>query len=127
MADPMAEFNKKVIDEFHANGGKVGGQFAGAPMIIITHKGAKSGTTYISPLVYSTQARALRSTDMEKGVAGPVSFQPGHEAPAGQDSLPMTLNSEGFLSGALTLTVSCWAKPLQAIGASSARPPMSAA
>jgi deazaflavin-dependent oxidoreductase (nitroreductase family) len=53
MADPMAEFNKKVIDEFHANGGKVGGQFAGAPMIIITHKGAKSGTTYTSPLVYS--------------------------------------------------------------------------
>jgi deazaflavin-dependent oxidoreductase (nitroreductase family) len=53
MADPMAEFNKKVIDEFHANGGKVGGQFAGAPMIIITHKGAKSGTTYASPLVYS--------------------------------------------------------------------------
>ena len=53
MADPMAEFNKKVIEEFHANGGKVGGQFAGAPMIIITHKGAKSGTTYTSPLVYS--------------------------------------------------------------------------
>jgi len=38
MASPMAEFNKKVIDEFHANGGKVGGQFAGAPMIIITHR-----------------------------------------------------------------------------------------
>ena len=53
MADPMAEFNKKVIDEFHANGGKVGGQFAGAPMIIVTHTGAKSGKTYTSPLVYS--------------------------------------------------------------------------
>ena len=53
MADPMAEFNKKVIDEFRANGGKVTGQFAGAPMIIITHQGAKSGKTYTSPLVYS--------------------------------------------------------------------------
>jgi deazaflavin-dependent oxidoreductase (nitroreductase family) len=53
MADPMAEFNKKVIEEFHANAGKVGGQFAGAPMIIITHTGAKSGKTYTSPLVYS--------------------------------------------------------------------------
>ncbi len=53
MADPMAEFNKKVIDEFRSSGGKVGGQFAGAPMIIITHTGAKSGKTYTSPLVYS--------------------------------------------------------------------------
>jgi deazaflavin-dependent oxidoreductase (nitroreductase family) len=53
MADPMAEFNKKVIDEFRSSGGKLSGQMAEAPMIIITHKGAKSGTTYTSPLVYS--------------------------------------------------------------------------
>jgi deazaflavin-dependent oxidoreductase (nitroreductase family) len=53
MADPMVEFNKKVIDEFRSSGGKVGGQFAGAPMIIVTHTGAKSGKTYTSPLVYS--------------------------------------------------------------------------
>jgi deazaflavin-dependent oxidoreductase (nitroreductase family) len=53
MADPMAEFNKKVIEEFRANGGKVGGQFAGAPMVLLTHKGAKSGKTYTTPLVYS--------------------------------------------------------------------------
>ena len=53
MADPMAEFNKKVIEEFRANAGKVGGQFAGAPMVLVTHKGAKSGKTYTTPLVYS--------------------------------------------------------------------------
>ena len=62
MADPMAEFNKKVIDEFRSNGGNLSRQFAerlgekllaGAPMIIVTHKGAKSGTTYMSPLVYN--------------------------------------------------------------------------
>ncbi len=53
MADPMAEFNKKVIEEFHANGGKVGGQFAGAPMILLNHQGAKSGKSYVTPLVYS--------------------------------------------------------------------------
>ena len=28
MADPMAEFNKKVIDEFRSNGGNLSGQFA---------------------------------------------------------------------------------------------------
>jgi deazaflavin-dependent oxidoreductase (nitroreductase family) len=53
MADQMAEFNKKVIEEFRANGGKVGSPFAGAPMVLLTHKGAKSGKTYTTPLVYS--------------------------------------------------------------------------
>ncbi len=53
MADQMAEFNKKVIEEFHANAGKVGGAFAGAPMVLLTHKGARSGKSYTTPLVYS--------------------------------------------------------------------------
>ena len=53
MADPMADFNKKVIEEFRVNGGRVGGPFAGAPMVLLTHKGARSGKTYTTPLVYS--------------------------------------------------------------------------
>jgi hypothetical protein len=36
----MTEFNNKVIEEFRVNGGKVGGQFAGAPMVLLTTKGA---------------------------------------------------------------------------------------
>jgi deazaflavin-dependent oxidoreductase (nitroreductase family) len=53
MADPMAEFNKNVIAEFRANAGKVGGPFASAPMVLLTHQGARSGKTYTTPLVYS--------------------------------------------------------------------------
>jgi len=49
----MDEFNKKVIEDFRANGGNVGGQFKGAPMVLLTHTGAKSGRTYTTPLVYS--------------------------------------------------------------------------
>jgi deazaflavin-dependent oxidoreductase (nitroreductase family) len=49
----MNEFNRKIIDEFHANGGVVGGPFEGMPMILVHHTGAKSGTPYTSPLVYS--------------------------------------------------------------------------
>ena len=49
----MKEINRKVIEEFRANGGKVGGQFAGAPMVLLTTTGAKSGKTYVNPLVYS--------------------------------------------------------------------------
>lgn len=47
------EFNQKVIAEFRANGGRVGLGFEGAPMILVTHKGAKSGKEYTTPLVYS--------------------------------------------------------------------------
>jgi deazaflavin-dependent oxidoreductase (nitroreductase family) len=47
------EFNTNLINEFRANGGKVSGQFAGAPMILITTKGAKSGQERTTPLVYT--------------------------------------------------------------------------
>jgi deazaflavin-dependent oxidoreductase (nitroreductase family) len=47
------EFNSGIVDEFRANDGAVGGRFAGAPMILINHRGAKSGKAYTSPLVYT--------------------------------------------------------------------------
>jgi deazaflavin-dependent oxidoreductase (nitroreductase family) len=53
------EFNKKVIDEFRANGGKVGKPFEGAPMILVTHKGAKSGVERTTPLVYTQDGDRL--------------------------------------------------------------------
>jgi deazaflavin-dependent oxidoreductase (nitroreductase family) len=48
----MEDFNTKVIEEFRANGGQVGGGFDGAPMILVHHKGAKTGTERVNPLVY---------------------------------------------------------------------------
>jgi deazaflavin-dependent oxidoreductase (nitroreductase family) len=47
----MANFNQTIIDEFRANDGKVGGMFAGAPIVLITTKGAKSGETRVNPVV----------------------------------------------------------------------------
>jgi deazaflavin-dependent oxidoreductase (nitroreductase family) len=47
------EFNRGVIEEFRSNGGAVGGPFSGAPMILVTHRGAKSGKEYTTPLVYT--------------------------------------------------------------------------
>lgn len=46
------EWNRKIIEEFRANQGKVGGQFTGAPMVLLHHRGAKTGTERVSPLVY---------------------------------------------------------------------------
>ena len=48
----MSDFNTQVIEEFRANAGKVGGNFEGAPMVIITTTGAKSGQPRTIPLVY---------------------------------------------------------------------------
>lgn len=45
--------NEKVIEEFRANGGKVGPPFEGAPVLLLTNKGAKSGKVRVSPLVYT--------------------------------------------------------------------------
>ena len=46
------DFNTQVIDEFRANGGRVGGPFEGAPMVLVHHTGAKSGVERVVPLMY---------------------------------------------------------------------------
>jgi deazaflavin-dependent oxidoreductase (nitroreductase family) len=45
-------FNAKVVEEFRANGGKVGGPFEGADLLLLTTTGAKSGQPRVSPLAY---------------------------------------------------------------------------
>ena len=54
MAASFNDFNEKIIAEFRENGGVVGEPFAGAPMLLLTTTGAKSGQPRISPLVYTT-------------------------------------------------------------------------
>jgi|SRR5450631_2206106 len=46
------DWNSKIIEEFHANGGKVGGPFEGASLLLLTTTGAKSGQRRTTPLVY---------------------------------------------------------------------------
>lgn len=46
------EFNDEVAREFRANGGEVGGQFAGVPILLLTNTGAKSGQQRLNPLAY---------------------------------------------------------------------------
>lgn len=58
VSDPN-DWNKQVIAEFRANGGKVGGYFEGANMILLHTIGAKSGQPRINPLVYTTDGDRL--------------------------------------------------------------------
>lgn len=52
MATSPNDFNAKVIDEFRANGGRVGGGFEGMPILLLHHIGAKSGQSRINPVAY---------------------------------------------------------------------------
>jgi deazaflavin-dependent oxidoreductase (nitroreductase family) len=51
MSDP-GDWNAKTIAEFRANEGKVGGVFEGAPIVLLHHRGRKSGQEYITPVMY---------------------------------------------------------------------------
>ena len=47
------DFNRRIMDEFHANAGKVGGPFEGADILILTSTGARTGQTRWNRLAYS--------------------------------------------------------------------------
>ncbi len=46
------DWNKTIIEEFRANEGKVGGMFAGMPLVLLHTTGAKSGQPRINPAAY---------------------------------------------------------------------------
>lgn len=48
----MNDWNKQIIAEFRENDGKVGGNFEGAPLLLLHTTGAKSGLERINPLMY---------------------------------------------------------------------------
>jgi deazaflavin-dependent oxidoreductase (nitroreductase family) len=48
----VSDWNAKIIEEFRANGGKVGGQFEGAPLLLLHTTGAKSGQARVAPMMY---------------------------------------------------------------------------
>jgi deazaflavin-dependent oxidoreductase (nitroreductase family) len=50
--ETMKSFNQTIADEFRANDGKVGGQFEGADLLLLTTTGAKSGQQRLNPLAY---------------------------------------------------------------------------
>jgi len=48
----MSDWNANIIAEFRENDGKVGGQFEGAPMVLLHHYGRRSGQEYVAPTMY---------------------------------------------------------------------------
>jgi len=48
----MSDWNAKIIDEFRANAGKVGGPFEGAPVLLLHTRGARTDHERVNPVVY---------------------------------------------------------------------------
>src|SRR5690242_745560 len=53
MSTSPQDFNARIIEEFRANDGVVGGPFEGATLLLLHHVGAKSGKDRVNPLVYN--------------------------------------------------------------------------
>ncbi|HEX6287094.1 MAG TPA: nitroreductase family deazaflavin-dependent oxidoreductase [Acidimicrobiia bacterium] len=48
----MSNWNDGIVDEFRSNSGEVGGIFAGKPLLLLHHRGARTGRERVSPLMY---------------------------------------------------------------------------
>lgn len=88
--------NQKIIDEFRANGGKVGGWFEGAPMLLLHTTGAKSGLPRVNPLMYQQVGDDLAVFASKAGApTNPDWFynlraNPNVEIELGTETIPVT-------------------------------------
>jgi deazaflavin-dependent oxidoreductase (nitroreductase family) len=55
----MSDWNTQIIEEFRSNNGQVGGNFKGAPLLLLTTKGRKSGAARTSPVMYLADGERL--------------------------------------------------------------------
>ena len=55
----MSDYNTAVIEEFRANGGKVGGHWEGRDLLLLTTTGRKSGRKHTTPMVYTRDGDRL--------------------------------------------------------------------
>jgi len=91
-----SDFNGKIIAEFRANGGKVGGPFAGADILLLHHTGARSGTQRVSPLAYQRVGESFAVFASKAGAQeNPAWYHnllahPDTSVEVGTESIPVT-------------------------------------
>ena len=91
----MNDWNRQVIEEFRANGGKVGGNFEGMPLLLLHHVGAKSGLERVNPLAYQPVGDAFAIFASKGGApTSPDWFHnlvahPGTTIEVGDETLPV--------------------------------------
>ena len=61
----MTDWNSGIIEEFRENGGKAGGMWEGAPLLLLHTMGAKSGEPRVNPVMYRAVDGGLRGVRYE--------------------------------------------------------------
>lgn len=93
----MNDWNAKIIEEFRDNEGRVGGPFEGAPMILIHHIGARSGTERVTPLVWFPEGDDMVIIASKAGAPTHpdwyhnVKANPAIEVEVGTETFPVTV------------------------------------
>lgn len=64
---PPGDRNGKIIEEFRANEGRVGGGFEGQPLLLLHHTGAKTGRERVNPLAYQRLDEGVWAVFATKG------------------------------------------------------------
>ena len=68
-ANAANDWNRKTIEEFRANGGQVGGNFAGAPLLLLHTFGARSGAERVNPVMYQDLGEGIVAVFASRGGA----------------------------------------------------------
>jgi deazaflavin-dependent oxidoreductase (nitroreductase family) len=102
------EFNKNVIAEFRASRGRVGGDLATTPIILIHHLGARTRTEHVTPLAYSTQADGRLVIAASNG-GSPMHPAWYHNLKA-HPTIDVELGTETFTARAVEVTASAHAE-----------------
>jgi deazaflavin-dependent oxidoreductase (nitroreductase family) len=91
------DWNTKIINEFRANEGKVGGPFEGRSLLLLHHRGAKTGVERVNPLGYQKLAGGSMAVFGSKSGAPTnpdwyynVQAHPDIEAEVGTETIPVT-------------------------------------
>lgn len=95
------DFNSKIIEEFRGNGGKVGGPFKGAPILLLHTHGAKTGSERVNPMMYreidggyavfASKAGAPTNPDWYHNLVA----NPQVQAEIGTETVPLTARVAG--------------------------------
>ena len=97
----MNDFNRAVIEEFRANDGRVGGQFEGSSVLLLTTTGAKTGERRTTPVVYMPDgARTVIFASKAGAPTNPAWF---HNLLA-HPSVTVEVGSETFDATAVVIT-----------------------
>lgn len=90
------DWNSKIIEEFRANEGRVGGQFEGAPLLLLHTTGAKSGQPRVNPMMYQRVGASYAVFASKAGAPDNPDWyhnlraNPGVEAEIGTQTVPLT-------------------------------------